>query len=466
MCKRVAGSPGIAGAAKAAALLSSIAVVAGWLTVGAVAEPAVGTALRPSVHAFVAADVGGIYARILPTSDVGNDCPRRIDHVTLPAASGGGVSVAHSTIVMDSVRCTASGPLQLLPETEVTEGDVRSLLGDFNNDIKGSDISSLQAQIKRVLRGVETTARTCGTHTIPVGTTVVFFSEDQSITFKDLVLGKEYKYLALGNAGKKLGCLYRATLARLPVVCPPAVSTSTPVSVTPGGGAQNQNSGDPTATPTATPSKADDEDTGSCFPASARVTLESGESTSVGALNAGSRIQVASWRTAGVVPSGAAHSDVYAFSHRLTTPDVQYTFVNITSIAGATILLTADHYLHLYGAATAKPSLITARSVKPGTALVAADGSRAVVASVSTAVAAGLVNPHTLAGHLVVDGFQVSSYTAALHPSLAAAALAPVRWAYLLTGGRVDVTGGLLHGGARWAVRASWWPRGPLRLEY
>lgn len=459
----VVGTPRMARVVKAAAMLSAVAAVSCWPNVGATMSPSAQAVLSPSVHSFVAADVGGVYSRILPTSDAGNECPKTIDHVTLPASSDGEVTVAHGAIVMDKVRCSSVGPLELVPETKVSKVDVRSLLGDFNNDIKDSEISSLQNQIQRVLRGVETTPRTCGTRSIPSGTTVVFFSEDKDITFKDLLLGREYKYLALGNAREKLGCLYRANPVRLPEVTPPALPSATPVSVTPGGGAQNQNAGDPTATPTPSPTEVEDDSGGSCFPASARVTLESGESATVGTLTVGSRVRVAA--DSSFTRSAVAHSDVFVFSHRLTAPDVTYTFVNITSTAGASILLTPDHYLHLYGASTATPSLITARSVKPGTALVAADGSRAVVASVSTAAAAGLVNPHTLSGHLIVDGFRVSAYTAALHPSLAAAALAPLRWAYWLLGGRVDVTGGLLHGGTRWAVRAGWLPRGPLRLE-
>lgn len=459
----VMGTPRTARVARAAAVLSTVVAVTCWASVGAAMSPADHTALTSSVHSFVAADVGGVYSRILPTTDAGNNCPKRIDHVTLPATSDGEVTVAHSTIIMDSVRCSSVGTLELVPETEVSEGDVRSLLGDFNNDIKGSDIASLQNQIQRVLRGVETIPRTCGTRIIPTGTTVVFFSEETDITFKDLLLGREYKYLALGNAAKKLGCLYRADPARLPEVSPPALPSATPASVTPGGGTQNQNIGDPTAAPTPSPTEAKDGSEGSCFPASARVTLESGESTSVSALTVGSRVRVAADTSA--VPSAVSHSDVFVFSHHLTAPHVTYTFVNITSTAGASILLTPDHYLHLYGGTVAAPSLITARSVKPGTALIAADGSRSVVASVSTAVAAGLVNPHTLSGQLIVDGFQVSSYTATLHPSLAAAALAPLRWAYRLVGGRVDVTGGLFHGGAQWVVRTGWLPRGPLRLE-
>lgn len=460
----VLGTPRMARVAKAAAVLSAVAVAAFWPSVGVAESPSAQTALTPSVHSFVAADLGGVFSRILPTTDAGNSCPTSITHVTLPASSGGEVTVAHSTIVIDEVRCSSVGPLELVPETEVTDADVRSLLGDFNNDIKDSDIETLKNQIQRVLRGVETTPRTCGTRVIPTGTTVVFFSEEKDITFKDLLLGREYKYMALGNAAKKLGCLYRSDPRRLPEVTPPALPSATPASVTPGGGTQNQIVGDPTATPTPSPTKAKNDGEGSCFPASARVTLESGESTHVGTLTVGSRVRVAT--DASVASSTVSHSDVFVFSHRVTAPDVTYTFVNITSTAGASILLTPDHYLHLYGASAAAPSLITARSVKPGTALVAADGSRAVVMSVSTAVAAGLVNPHTLSGHLIVDGFQVSSYTAALHPSLAAAALAPLRWAYRLVGGRVDVTGGLLHGGARWAMRAGWLPRGPLRLEH
>jgi len=448
-------------ATRAFALLSAVAAVAYWPTVGAVVSATVETVLSPSARSFESADLGGVYARILPTQNSGNNCPRIIQHVTLPAMSDGGVIVAHSTIKMESMQCSTTGPLELKPETEVSAADVRSLLGDFNNEIEDSDISSLQSQIQRVLRGVEPAPRQCGSRTIPAGTTVVFFTEDKDITFKDLVLGKEYKYLALGNAEAKLGCVYRALPNRLPVVSPPAIPSSTPTVVTPGGGPQNQNTGDVTASPvpTTSPTESTSEDS-ACFPLSARVTLESGTSANVGSLTVGSRVRVAS----SVAAAEHVHSDVFAFSHRRMDPAVKYTFVNITSTTGASILLTANHYMHVYGASGATPSLIAARSVKPGTSLVAADGSRAVVASVSTAVAVGLVNPHTLAGHLVVDGFQVSSYTATLHPTLAWAALAPVRWAYRAVGGRFDVTGGLLHNGAGRVSRFRWWPRGPLRV--
>eukprot|EP00168_Porphyra_purpurea_P017040 TRINITY_DN5734_c0_g1_i1.p1 TRINITY_DN5734_c0_g1~~TRINITY_DN5734_c0_g1_i1.p1 ORF type:complete len:557 (+),score=87.01 TRINITY_DN5734_c0_g1_i1:484-2154(+) len=451
----------ISAAMRAVALLSVVAAVAYWPTVGAVELATIETVLSPSVRWFETLDLGGVYARILPTQDRGNDCPRIIEHVTLPATSDGGVIVAHSTIKMDSVQCSTTGPLELKPETEISAVDVRALLGDFNNEIEDSDISSLQSQIQRVLRGVEPAPRLCGSRTIPAGTTVVFFAEFEAITFKDLVLGAEFKYLALGNAAARLGCLYRARTNRLPVESPPAIPSSMPTGVTPGGGPQNQNAGDPTVSPapTTTPTESTSEDSG-CFPLSARVTLESGTATDVGSLTVGSRVRVAS--------SDAAvehvHSDVFTFSHRRVDPAVKYTFVNITSTAGASILLTANHYMHVYGASGAAPSLLTARSVKPGTSLVAADGSRAVVASVSTAVAAGLVNPHTLTGHLVVDGFEVSSYTATLHPTLASAALAPVRWAYRAVGGRFDVTGGLLYHGAGRMSRFRWWPRGPLRV--
>ena len=49
------------------------------------------------------------------------------------------------------------------------------------------------------------------------------------------------------------------------------------------------------------------------------------------------------------------------------------------------------------------------------------------VASVSSVWADGLYNPHTMHGDIVVDGIQTSTYTSDIDPTLAHAALWPVR---------------------------------------
>lgn len=153
-------------------------------------------------------------------------------------------------------------------------------------------------------------------------------------------------------------------------------------------------------------------------------------------------------------------SEVYAFSHaapgvtsrfvRLVTAgvegDARHAGANATAAASGAfgappaacgaggpdrrrrrrrpLLLSPGHYLWVNG------RLAAASTVVAGDALIAADGTRAVVTGVSRIVASGLFNPHTLGGSLVVDGLAVSCYTTAVRVGVADALLAPVRAAY------------------------------------
>ena len=49
------------------------------------------------------------------------------------------------------------------------------------------------------------------------------------------------------------------------------------------------------------------------------------------------------------------------------------------------------------------------------------------VTSITSVWANGLYNPHTMNGDIVVDGILTSTYTSAINPTLAHAALWPVR---------------------------------------
>jgi hypothetical protein len=111
------------------------------------------------------------------------------------------------------------------------------------------------------------------------------------------------------------------------------------------------------------------------------------------------------------------------FSHR--DADVVSTFVQISTKA-AELTMTPSHYLYVNG------KLAVAGSVKVGDVLVGADGSDAVVTAISTIRTEGLFNPHTMDGDIVVNGIKTSTYTSAVAPSLAHAALWPVRMLYAL----------------------------------
>jgi hypothetical protein len=68
---------------------------------------------------------------------------------------------------------------------------------------------------------------------------------------------------------------------------------------------------------------------------------------------------------------------------------------------------------------------------------------------------AGLYNPHTLNGDIVVNGVKTSSYTATVAPGLAHAALWPIRMLYTL--GYDIINGAFDHGSA---LITSFLPRG------
>lgn len=109
------------------------------------------------------------------------------------------------------------------------------------------------------------------------------------------------------------------------------------------------------------------------------------------------------------------------FSHKYT--DTQATFVQLQTAVGA-IQLTAGHYLYVNGKAA------PADTVKVGDLLETAAGKPAAVTGISTVRATGLYNPHTMQGDIIVNGFRTTTYTEAIHPTLAHAMLAPVRVLY------------------------------------
>jgi len=153
-----------------------------------------------------------------------------------------------------------------------------------------------------------------------------------------------------------------------------------------------------------------DDSSSKCFPANATVQLENGSTKRMDALTVGDK----------VLASGPSHfSDVYMFSHKLSA--VRAEFVRISTAGGRTVMLTGNHYLYVNG------KLAVAGVVKTGDEVMTAAGEADKVVSVSNVWADGLYNPHTMHGDLVVDGIQTSTYTADIDPTLAHAALWPVR---------------------------------------
>jgi len=122
-----------------------------------------------------------------------------------------------------------------------------------------------------------------------------------------------------------------------------------------------------------------------------------------------------------VLVANGHYSEVFMFSHRLE--DAEATFLQLTTQQGK-VVLTPDHYLYVNG------RLATAVTVKIGDTLISGDGRNVAVEAVNTTRALGLYNPHTMHGDIVVNGIKTSTYTKAVAPTLAHAALWPVRLAY------------------------------------
>ena len=151
-----------------------------------------------------------------------------------------------------------------------------------------------------------------------------------------------------------------------------------------------------------------------CFPGDALVATASGGTVRMADVGLSTELAAG---------PGARPSTVYFFSHRQAdTPATPYTRL---TLATSTLEVTPGHLLPLHGSRR----LVAAGAVAVGDALVAANGSAVPVLGVARVVrsGAGLYNPHTAAGEMVVAGVLVSCYTTAVDARVAAAELSLVR---------------------------------------
>lgn len=183
----------------------------------------------------------------------------------------------------------------------------------------------------------------------------------------------------------------------------------------------------------------DGSDDGVCFPASARVHVDGGALVAMEHLDAGVHV---------VHSESGQSSKVFLFTHR--TSKVTSTFRKISTACGHSVKLTANHYMYANG------QVVAAGAVSIGDVLRTVDGPCAVT-DVRTVQDVGLYAPHTMHGDLVVDGIVVSGYSRAVHPDLAHALLAPVRW-FASVSGFKEPLGKLFYNGANWALHVM--PRG------
>lgn len=147
----------------------------------------------------------------------------------------------------------------------------------------------------------------------------------------------------------------------------------------------------------------------SCFAGDATVELLDGSLVSMDTLKIGSEVKV------GV----NKYSPVILFTHQLR--NVKSSFFEISTSSGDSVVLTAGHYIHTF------ESLVAASSVKVGDFLVLGDGRVTRVETVERVSKAGLYNPQTANGNIVVNQILCSCYTTAVEATIAHAALAPLR---------------------------------------
>jgi hypothetical protein len=116
------------------------------------------------------------------------------------------------------------------------------------------------------------------------------------------------------------------------------------------------------------------------------------------------------------------YSDIFMFTHK--SPAVRNNFLVIGTVSGQAITLTPGHFIYLNNA------LVDSATAKVGDTIYLGSGAVSVVSSVSQTVEAGLYNPQTVHGDIVVNGIIASTYTTALPPGTAHALLLPLRALY------------------------------------
>eukprot|EP00178_Gracilaria_changii_P004760 TRINITY_DN17760_c0_g1_i1.p1 TRINITY_DN17760_c0_g1~~TRINITY_DN17760_c0_g1_i1.p1 ORF type:complete len:421 (-),score=53.82 TRINITY_DN17760_c0_g1_i1:742-2004(-) len=146
-----------------------------------------------------------------------------------------------------------------------------------------------------------------------------------------------------------------------------------------------------------------------CFPASASVRLRNGQVRSMRDVTVGDEVLV----------GRNLFSPVFMFTHRLSY--FMTRFVRFQLDSGDELAVTPNHYVYADG------HLVTAQSAKRGQRMLLANGSTAAIQCIDWIRDAGLFNPQTIHGDIVVNNVLVSTYTKAVEPQVAHGLLAPLR---------------------------------------
>lgn len=153
------------------------------------------------------------------------------------------------------------------------------------------------------------------------------------------------------------------------------------------------------------------DDGSTCFPSGAIVEMEDGTLNKMSLLRIGDRVHVGKRK----------FSDVFMFTHKVS--DAHFDFIKISCVT-TEIVLTRGHYLYVNGA------LSPAKTVRAGDLVELGSGESSMVTSVSYVKRAGLYNPQTISGDIVVNDVRASTYTTTVEPIFAHVLLTPFRATY------------------------------------
>jgi Hint module len=179
-------------------------------------------------------------------------------------------------------------------------------------------------------------------------------------------------------------------------------------------GRSGSSSSDPEESPSASSDGRAQTEAKTCFSGDMTVRLDSGAIKRMDELVVGDVVEV----------GRQAFSRVFMFTH--DEPNSLNTYIELTTASLHKVMVTPSHYMYVGNGA-----LRAAGAIAAGDTVLLADGSVSLVVGVQLVrKAGGLYNPQTLHGDIVVNGILASTYTMAIPPVVAHAALSPLRLLY------------------------------------
>lgn len=151
-----------------------------------------------------------------------------------------------------------------------------------------------------------------------------------------------------------------------------------------------------------------------CFPADAKIQLQSGRVKMMQDLEIGDVVLV----------SKGIYSPIYTFTHR--DLKVKSTFISILLRNGHNLEVSPGHHLYIKN----RNTVVAAESVKFGDDLLDADQDTSQVISIDRVVKSGLFNPHTVQGDILVNGVLTTTYTNSITDSISHTLLSPFRLSF------------------------------------